>query len=133
MAARAAASGGGCGGRGRGGRGRGGGGRGGRDCDSRGCSQQFTGSEQDWATAMGALFGAGEMEARMRTAHPAGCLEVLRARRQSKHFERWQREMVRQGEQVRRKGEQMLLEFLREPEEMSVRTEELERGSEHRG
>ena len=67
-----------------------------------GGSQQSTGSEQEWATAMGALFGAGEMEeedgeeagaaegqeeedsegegssqgGKMRMAHPAGCLEV---------------------------------------------------------
>ncbi len=50
---------------------------------------------------------------------------------EQEHFERWQREVVRQGEQVRRMGQQML-ENLREARKFAARTEELERESKHR-
>ena len=81
-----------------------------------------------------ARMGVAARAARMRTAHPAGCLEVLRARIQAEqeHFERWQRVMRWQGEQVRRMGEQML-ENIREARKLSARAEELERESKHRG
>jgi len=54
------------------------------------------------------------------------------AEAEQEHFERWQRKVDRQGEQVQRMGMQML-RHLREPRKFAARTEELERESKHRG
>ena len=54
------------------------------------------------------------------------------AEAEQEHFERWQQEMRRQGDQVRRMVEQMVENF-REARKFSARTEELERESKHQG
>ena len=108
---------------------------------------------------MGVLFGAGEMEE--EDGEGAGAAEEQEevdsedegssqggededgtpswvlggfesAETEQEHFERWQRKVDRQGEQVQRMGEHMM-EHLREARKFAARTKELERECEHRG
>ena len=54
------------------------------------------------------------------------------AEAEQEHFERWQRKVDRQGEQVQWMAKQMV-EYRREARNFAARTRELERESKHRG